>query len=335
MKLPRFVLAIGIALMAQMLGGQSKSGLLLTTAASSEEGQRFHAYWITRDGEQVHVMEGERLLILRGSGWWEVGTTALKRATTQTSSEAVWAGPVGSPKRRTRVIAFTPEEPCADDINTYSVSWAGADFATLQHAYANTCGKNSVVGAQSYVVRLDELRNEEQQSRAHIPLRDVAGRAGESAMTLGAEIAKGRTTGQHEIAPDESSWIVVRSKGRYRLLGVTAQDGAQDAGGYDIPVDPPRSLVGTNEMAVHWDSVLDKSPDALDAYTSPDASFLVIVKPHRLAMYEVSAGKIGRELSHVALASPSVVAAQWANSAEVESWSDSLRALMKSPFQKK
>src|SRR3954454_20156069 len=91
---------------------QAKSGLLLTTtAASSEGGQNFHTYWIVREGEQVQVVQGKRLLTQRSSGWWELGITVLKHPTSQSRNEVIWAGPAGSKHLAFHIIPFNPDEP--------------------------------------------------------------------------------------------------------------------------------------------------------------------------------------------------------------------------------
>ncbi|ABF40965.1 hypothetical protein Acid345_1964 [Candidatus Koribacter versatilis Ellin345] len=309
---------------------QSKSGLLLTTAAaSSDAGQSFHSYWIVRDGSQVQVTEGNRLLTPRGAGWWELGITVLKHPTNESRNEVIWAGPAGSKHLRFHVIAFNPDEPCPDDINTYSLSWVGGDYATVQHAYVSNCGKKPTSGIQGFMVRLEDLTHGEQQLRAHIALRDVASDPAGDAMALGGEIAnaRGTLTTDSDNPVEENSWIVVRNKGRYQLLGVTPEIKGQEGNTFDIPFDVPKEIAGRDDLAVGWDAVLDKDPETLDAYTSPDGSFVALVGPRYLSCYELADGKLGARLTRVPLASAGVVAAQWAS--DVEQWNQQLVPLLK------
>ncbi len=332
----RRILLTLVVFVASAAWGQSRAGLLLTTtAASSEAGQKFHAHWIVREGARVEITEGNRLLTPRAAGWWELGITVLKHPTTEARNEVIWAGAAGTSHLRFHVMAFNPDEPCPDDINTYSLSWVGTDYAAVQHAYESTCGKKPVSGAEGFMVRLEDLTHEEQQLRPHIALRDVGGDAAADAMTLGLKIANARgslaseTTGADS---DEHPWIVVRNKGSYQLLGMAAEVRSREGSSYDIPYDAPKEIVGGDQLAVGWDDVLDKDPETLDAYSSPDGSFVVVVGPRALTCYEVKDGKLGTRLARIPIASPSVVAAQWAP--DVERWNHDLISLLSSGAKK-
>jgi len=314
---------------------QQKSGLLLTTASGSADGQRFHAYWITRDGPQVQITEGLRLLVPRKSGWWEVGVTTLTRVNSAARSEAVWTAPVGEKRRTTHVIPVSDDDRCADDISAYSLSWVGTDFAALQHGYESTCGAHPVSGEESFVARLEDLRRKDQDLRPVLPLSEVAGAEAVGAMKLGADVADLRDAPNPSEDPanpaltaSETSWIVVRTKGHYRLLGTSVLEHGHGGETYAVPIDPPKTLVGADDLAVGWDSILEKLPDASDAYTSPDGDLLVLITPHFLSIFEVQNKQIGKRLARVGLEAAAVISAQWAPSGSVDGWNTTLVPLL-------
>ena len=320
---------------------QTKSGLLLTTvSASGDAQQRFHAYWITLDGAQVQVVEGMRLLVPRKAGWWEVGITALVHANSDVRSEKLWAVPLGTVRPRSHVVPISDDDPCSDYLNTYSVSWVGSDFVAMHRDYESACGGHTVSGEQSFVTRLDDMQRKEQESRPQLTLTELAGPEARKAMDLGAELANTRAAqasaggeAASPIAASDNSWIILRSKGRYRLLGTTPIELAKGGDSYSIPFDPPASLVGPDELAVGWDSILDKLPDALDAYTSPDGDLLVVLTPRYVSIFEVKEQKIGARLSRIAVESSSAIAAQWATGANVDRWSETIvPALKAAPY---
>jgi hypothetical protein len=185
-------------------------------------------------------------------------------------------------------------------------------------------------------VRLDDLQHFDHESRAHLSLADLAGPAAGEAMKLGAEVAESRApqAAENEEEPSpltsqEDSWIVVRAKGHYQLLGTTPESRGHGGETYDIPYDPPASLVGANELAVAWDAILDKVPEALDAYTSPDGDLLVVIAPRFLSVFEVKEQKIGARLSRVPMESSAVIAAEWSVGARVDRWNPTLVQLLK------
>src|SRR3569833_2100360 len=227
MKLLKWALVV---LLTASSYAQNKAGLLLTVASSnSDGGQQFHSFWIVRDGADVRVIEGNRLLVRRQSGWWELGTTVLRRSMSAARSEVLWSGVLGTQKPKMRTVPYSADEPCLDDINTYTVSWVGAEYATVQHAYANSCNEKAVSGMDTFMVRLEELSRDSHELRPHLELRDIAGGQVDQARMLGLAIAKKRLTADQTAEGDQSgqaqgeTWIVVRSKGRYRLLGTSPE----------------------------------------------------------------------------------------------------------------
>jgi hypothetical protein len=319
---------------------QQQSGVLLTTTSASSGSQSlFHAYWITHERDQVQIAEGMRLLVLRDDGWWEVGTTTLTQMNSQVHSQEVWASPLGSPHARTRMIPLSDDDACPGDLSTYSVGWVASDFAAVHHDYESTCGGHPISGEESFTVRLDDLRGSHLGSRLnlkHLKLSDVAGAEAVKAMALGAEVANARAAqsvpeekNNPPITTSDTAWIVIRRKGHYRLLGTTPIERGQGGNTYDIPIDPPKSLAGADELAVGWDAILDQVPDAQDAYSSPDGDFLVVLAPHYLSIFDLQQRTIGRRRMRMMIESPNVIAAQWATGINVQRWSETLLPLLK------
>lgn len=316
---------------------QEKSGLLLTvTSTSGDSQQRFHSYWIARDGAQVQVTDGMRLLVPRKAGWWEIGILGLTRMNSSARSEIVVAAPLGAHYRRSHVIPVSDDNTCPDEISTYSVSWVGSDFAALHHAYESSCGAHPVSGEESFMVKLESLRREDEQTPAQLKLSEAAGESAVTAMKLGADVANtraaqksGEDDGTLPIVANENSWLVIRSKGHYHLLGTTSMEHGQGGDSYDVPLDPPQLLVGGDALAVGWDAVLDKVPDATDAYTSPDGDLAVVVNSRYVSVFVVRDKKIDKRLARFAIESASVIAAQWSTGANVDRWNETLVPLLK------
>lgn len=331
MKLKRMSQMVVLSCMLAGAGlAQQKAGLLLTTTVSADGEQQFHGYWITRDGGKVEVRDGRRLLVPRKTGWWEFGITSLSRVGNDTRSEELWAAPLGHPRPRKHVIPVSDDDTCPDDLSTYSVSWVGNDYAAVQHDYESTCSGRTDSGGESALVKLDQLRVENA-----IPtkwkLSELAGAEALRAMNFGAEVAnttnaKNATEDEpySPIEVDETTWIVAREKAHYRLVGTTARNRERGGDSYDIPYDPPQALVGPDSFAIGWDAVLDKHPDAVDAYTSPGGDTLVVVTPHFICVYAIADQKIGALLKRIAIDSPSVIAAQWATGENVDRWSETI-----------
>src|SRR5581483_4358433 len=214
---------LALALLTASGFAQQKAGLLLTTASSAGDAQEFHGYWVVRDGNSVKVLTGERLLVPRKSGWWEMGITRLTRVGSETLSARVWAAPLGQPMAKTHVIPMSDDDTCPDDMNTYTVSWVGTEFAALQHDYESNCMGHSVSRGESYVVKLDDLWEKNEGNAVRWKISDAAGPAAGKAMREGAA-EKENEDPDEAIEADEAAWIVTRDKGHYRLLGTTERN---------------------------------------------------------------------------------------------------------------
>ncbi|MHB1406887.1 MAG: hypothetical protein ACYCV0_15035, partial [Desulfitobacteriaceae bacterium] len=145
----------------------------------------------------------------------------------------------------------------------------------------------------------------------------------------------GRTLGQQEdvevgAGDQEQNWGLVRKNGHWLFQSrIDYQSGGKP--GYldfNINLVPPSKLVSFDTLSLSWQTIKERVPDAVDAFTSPNRSLAVVATKARLYVYTINEGRLGSEpLTKLDLnEGESVVMSEWATGFYVDNWEQSFRA---------
>ncbi|HEX7069802.1 MAG TPA: hypothetical protein VF190_03305 [Rhodothermales bacterium] len=172
-------------------------------------------------------------------------------------------------------------------------------------------------------------------STLHLGLRisDVLGRNGEAALAAGIDRFLAGLQSQQERAlysgrQDEANWGLIRRNGHWLIRARVESDELATARFADfvLPMRPPASLVGFDELAPSWERIREFVPDATDAVSSPQKDWVVILRPGRLSVHPVLRDtSIGPAASEFPVPRGAVIVLnQWTNQ-NARTWSQLLR----------
>jgi hypothetical protein len=122
----------------------------------------------------------------------------------------------------------------------------------------------------------------------------------------------------HADAEADDAWTLVRREGAWR------PEVFQDGGWFcwprsEIRIALPKTLVGTDRLAISWRTLSQAMPDLQDAVSSPDATWTLLLTPSALVFVPRSDVAHRTRLSSVPKAK--IVMAEWAIGTHVGEWS--------------
>ncbi|KEH98263.1 hypothetical protein Z962_12490 [Clostridium botulinum C/D str. BKT12695] len=136
--------------------------------------------------------------------------------------------------------------------------------------------------------------------------------------------------------PDDKSFGVIRKNGKWILkgrlnyfYGSYDESSFKDCEDFDIPIIPPKELIGYDLLFPNWNIIKRKIPDALDAYSSPDKNFVVVLTNSKILIYNI----INNDLSNSPIETLNLeknevaVMAQWATGSYVKTWDDQMKKI--------
>jgi hypothetical protein len=123
------------------------------------------------------------------------------------------------------------------------------------------------------------------------------------------------------------SFYLNRNRGRWMMESrVNATTEGKEAF-YDIPIamKPSSSLITYDELTITWDRIIDKVPQAIDAFNAPGNSFLLIRTPKYLMMYRIEGENLlsKNPLQLIEIKeTEDIIMAEWARGDFVKRWTD-------------
>ncbi len=93
---------------------------------------------------------------------------------------------------------------------------------------------------------------------------------------------------------------------------------------YNIKTIPPKELVNYDELAIPWNVIKSKIPEAIDAFTSPNEDIIIIVTRNNLLIYSINNHEISqKELGRIKIdSSENIVMAEWATGKYTMLWEE-------------
>lgn len=290
------------------------SGLLLGIRScrklpgSSEKVWDYSTLWISsEDGKIKPILEADGLFVPRKSGFWKIGVRY------DYPFGWLFAYPAGREEQKNDFIP-----PAADSKSVRTILYVGNDYISTE---CTVFSGNSPSKSIYQVIPIDNAENPKA-----VKISDISGPAGRRALMDGASDA---------VIPDvdgknnyekynEENFALTRRNGHWIMKGrLNCADDNSDAYiDYNIKAIPPSTLVVYDNLAISWNEIKLRVPDALDAYTSPEKDFAVIITGNSILCYSINNGSLGdKPLRKIKLKDrDNVVMAEWALGRYTEKW---------------
>lgn len=296
-----------------------KSGVLLglryrdnNQSKDEMEGWKYRTIWIASENKSLDRIYGmEDLFLPRKTGFWKVGVDKID----ENSKESLYAYSINKEPVETESLQEV-KEIRKNSVNT--IVYIGNDYISLEYVEDFPAGKTG----------LETLPIDNMQSDNSIKISDITGENGKQIFYESAtkEFSSDRNVESEylDIKPNEESFGLARKNGHWIMKGrLNFLEGNKDVyKDFNIKIIPPKELVLYDELAVSWNAIKLKVPDAVDAFTSPDEDIALIFTPNKILTYAIEKGKLAKKpLKELELNdSETVVMAEWATGKYVDRW---------------
>ncbi|SHI51017.1 hypothetical protein SAMN05444401_0861 [Clostridium amylolyticum] len=261
---------------------RAKSGLLLGLKSNNS----YRTIWVSQvNNKFMDIAEINDILLPRISGFWKIGT----------DGTSLWAAPITS----NTIKDSNNDIQRVQNLQDVSVLFAGNDFICVDNK------KNL------QVLPLDNLKGHPLElSKIFVREEDKYSIDGLSNDTI---------TKAKEFS--ETNWGVFRRGGRWILRGrkkLIDNDGFKE---FDIAYAAPKSLTTYDELYPSFNIIKTKIPEAVDAFSSPNKDFLVVLTDKELLTVPIQGNSLGDVQQRIALKrNETVVMANWATGHYVDEW---------------
>lgn len=296
-----------------------KSGVLLglryrdnSQSKDEMEGWKYRTIWIASENKSLDRIYGmEDLFLPRKTGFWKVGVDK----TDENSKESLYAYSINKEPVETESLQEI-KEIAKNSVNT--IVYIGNDYISLEYVEDFPAGKTG----------LETLPIDNMRSDNSIKISDITGENGKQIFYESAtkEFSSDRNVESEylDIKPNEESFGLARKNGHWIMKGrLNFLEGNKDVyKDFNIKIIPPKELVLYDELAVSWNAIKLKVPDAVDAFTSPNEDIALIFTPNKILTYAIEKGKLAKKpLRELELNdSETVVMAEWATGKYVDRW---------------
>ncbi len=285
------------------------SGIFIGLKIPSNNEYIYKTVWIAADDKILRpVLSGKDIFFPRRSGFWEL---QVKSGASQGGAE-LWAQNVAI---KDALKDKVPAKTASLSTQSIVVDYIGNDYVTIAR---NNGGTDKL-----QVLPVDQL-----SSPMGIKVADLLGDTGSTAYRSARQQAlqtlhsQGITLIEEDVSED--NFGLTRRNGHWHLQGRINyhQNGTPETMEFNINCIPPASLVFYDTLYLSWQSIRDRVPNAVDAFTSPNKDIAVIKTTSKLYFFGIS----GEQLDSVPLGEidlkegTSVIMAEWATGFYVDDW---------------
>ncbi|MCL1808711.1 MAG: hypothetical protein FWG42_02965 [Clostridiales bacterium] len=310
-------------------GGKTVSGVLIGLRAKAPQGYyTYRTLWIAASSEGVRsVLKSDHIFFPRMSGFWEC-------VTEDVLDSGNWINMLNAHGAFTKGMAVqetdTESEPTsegtqADEDEQPDVVQPSQAFNAIEYIGNDYVAVESVSDGigKLHVLPVDSL-----PSPVRIRVADLLGGNGGSAYenARAEAILALKNEGVNVFVPDElgENFGLMREKGHWKLIGRVNYQSEEVSGHFDFDLKtiPPGKLIFFDNLALNWNRIKDRVPDALDAFTSPNQSIALVKTKNKIVVYAIGNEQLSVDsLGEIELAEDeTIVMAEWATAVYVDSW---------------
>ncbi len=284
------------------------SGVFIGLKIPSNHHYIYKTVWVSADNKKIHpVLSRNDIYFPRKSGFWEL------QVEQENNREALSAHNMAEKDMEAAGKVFT--KTASSGAESIVIDYVGNDYVAIEN---NTGG----------ITRLQVLPVDKLSSPIGIKVSDLLGPAGLKAYQGAREQAvqtlysQGTTLVNADI--NEDNYGLIRKNGHWHLQGRVNYYGNSAPGTmeFNIKFLPPANLVFYDALYPGWQSIKDRVPNALDAFTSPNKDIVVVKTKSKLYIFGINGEQLNSiPLGEIALdEGTTIIMAEWATGFYVDDW---------------
>lgn len=287
----------------------SQNGVLIGLRRNTGSGYQYRTLWIhNTDDDKFEIKEMNNLIVPRKNGFMVVGVDNISEAGKYVKDK-IWTGNLNisanSIVKNTNII---PQ----NDIN-YKINFVGNEYISMENTMKETNDQNkSVLKTYLSVLPLDNVYGNS------IAFSKIIGNNNDDLLSKNAEeyLQRAGRSG-YKVNSDEleTNWGIIRMNGKWVLRGRVANDN------FSVSIEPPKALTSYDELFIPFKTIRSKFPDVLDAYTSLNKNFMIVMTKNSLKVVSTTNNTIGKVEASIDINEyEQSVMSQWAVGSYVDKW---------------
>lgn len=287
----------------------SQNGVLIGLRRNTDSGYQYRTLWIyNTDDNKFEIKEMNNLIVPRKNGFMVVGVDNLSEDGKYVK-DRIWTGNLNisanSIVKNTNII---PQ----NDIS-YKINFVGNEYISMENTMQETNDQNKSV-SKTYlsVLPLDNVYGNS------VAFSKIIGNNNDDLLSKNAEEylhRVGRSGYKFSSDELETNWGIIRMNGKWVLRGRVANDN------FSVSIEPPKALISYDELFIPFKTIKSKFPDVLDAYTSLNKNFMIVMTKNSLKVVSITNNTIGKVETSIDINEyEQSVMSQWAVGSYVDKW---------------
>ncbi|MGB4588545.1 MAG: hypothetical protein WBI17_04835 [Clostridiaceae bacterium] len=277
----------------------------------------YRTLWITNDGEVQEVYEIDNILFPRKE-FWKIEVISEK--VNDRVMERLNIYP----------ILGIQEENTADAKQaTYGGKYIDLDF--VGNNYVGISSTDNAYKSHDLMKYAKTLAIDQYTMYQGVGIQEISGVDGINTFMNSFEQIKQKNSDLESKALNQESFlhsfVLKRNRGHWMMVSriTTGAENSDEFIEVPIALKPSQSLIAYDELAVSWNKIIEKVPQAIDAVNAPGNSFLLIRTPKYLMMYMIiGENKLAdKPMQMVEIKeTEEIIMAEWARGDFVKRWTD-------------
>lgn len=276
----------------------------------------YRTIWISSNNREIKsILEAADLFVPRRSGFWTLRVRT--RKINDYFQDYIDCRTLESVLVNLNELADKNKIPEANIKK--DILFVSDDYIALEYSKAKGAISPEGKTSRYMVLPLDDANSEKGifvSDLAEEGMKDIFYKSAQSHLS---SKNMGAHEGLEEIA-HEDNFTMARRNGYWTLRGRLDTDSISEK--FTIGLSPVGKLINYDELHVSWDTIKEKIPMALDAYTSPNKDLLVVITGNFIMIYSLDDGRISdKPIKKISIKKgESVIMAEWATGDYVAKW---------------
>lgn len=284
---------------------------------TATELSNYRTLWITNDGEIQEVYEVDNILFPRKE-FWKIEVISEK--VNDQLKERLNIYPI---------LGGQAVKPPDAKGTSYAGKYIDLDFVGNNYVGVNIT--DNVYKGHEAMKYARTLAIDSYTTYQGIGIQDISGEEGIQAFLNSFEQIKEKNPEQKSITLDEESFlhsfILKRNRGHWMMLSRLASGVGNSDEFIEVPIalKPTQNLISYDDLSISWNKIVEKVPQAIDAFNAPGNSFLLIRTPKYLMMYMIiGENKLAdKPMQMIEIKeTEEIIMAEWARGEFVKRWTD-------------